>query len=292
MKLNKTVLISIVLVASLIAVFFIIRKPKQEDALTLGVFPRRHAAITNEIFMPLAKYLSQEMGRRVLLQTEVNFEDFWEKVRKRRYDIVHYNQYHYIRSHKEQDYEVIAMNQERGKSTITGSIIVRKDSHINKVQDLKGKKILFGGSQKAMQSYIYATYLLKRAGLKEGDYQIRFEANPPKAIVAAYHGLWDAAAAAAGDVALTLPIVTKQVNIKELKILVKGEQYAHLPWAVKRELDRDLKARLKSALLKLKDSPEGKKILKKAKLTAIVEAQDKDFDPHRAIVKEVLGETY
>ena len=54
------------------------------------------------------------------LVTAKSFAAFWTEVTQRRYDIVHYNQYHYIRSAS--DYEVIAHIEEFGKSTIAGAI--------------------------------------------------------------------------------------------------------------------------------------------------------------------------
>lgn len=258
----------------------------------MGVFPRRHATLTVDYFSPMAKYLSRQLQRRVFVESAQDFETFWENLRNRRYDIVHYNQYHYIRTHKDLNYEIMLMNEERGRSTITASIVVRRNAGYRTVQDLKGKTIFFGGGQKAMQSYIYATYLLHQGGLKDGDYGVRFGQNPPSAIVAAYHGLWDAAAAGTGDVVLELPVVTKQINADEMTYLVKGEQFAQLPWAIKGELPDDVKQAVKNAMLQLNNSPQGGKILKKAKLTGLLPAVDSDYDPHRRIVKEVLGEIY
>jgi len=268
-----------------------IMSKKEQAPLVIGVFPRRHQSVTVEIFNPLAHYLSKELGRRVYLISSPNFKKFWAGVKQRKYDIVHFNQYHYLRS-KNNGYEVFAMNEEQGRSTITGSVIVRKDSGINSVQDLKGKRILFGGGPKAMQSFIYATYLLRQGGLRDGDYEVRFANNPPSAIVNTYFKLYDVAAAGAGDIVLDLPIVGKQIDTSQLKILTKGERFAHLPWAYKSELPTELKIKIQKVFLSLKKSQEGRKVLKKARLTNIVRAVDTDFDPHRRIVREVLGEIY
>ncbi len=262
------------------------------DPLVMGVFPRRHATITTELFNPMAKYLSQEIGRRVFVESAPDMATFWKRVRAKHYDIVHFNQYHYIRTHKEQGYEVILVNEERGKSTEAASIVVRSDSNIKSVMDLKGKRVLFGGGKLSMQSYIYARYLLQQGGLDEGDYEPRFASNSPTAIVAAYHKLWGASAAGSGDAGLNMTAVSRQIDPKKMRYLAVGNQYAHLPWAVRGELPSKLKQNIKQAMLKLNVVTEGKKILKTAKLTGLVAAIDSDFDPHRKIVKSVLGEVY
>src|SRR5262245_16621039 len=81
-----------------------------DDALTLGVFPRRNSAETAKLFTPLAGYLGERLGRKVTLITSRNFEAFSKELAEERFDIVHYNQYQYIRSTR--TYKVIAHTQE------------------------------------------------------------------------------------------------------------------------------------------------------------------------------------
>lgn len=263
-----------------------------QEPLIMGVFPRFDPANSMRLYTPITKHLSKKLNRRVVLVIPGDFYDFWEQARNNKFDIVHYNQYHYLRTHKEQGYEVIVMNEEQGKGTIAASIVVRSDSSIKSLADLRGKKILFGGNEHAMVGYIWVTYLLRQAGLSPADYQYRFEVNPNAAVVAAYYGLWDAEAAGAGDLVLDLPVIKKQINTKGMRHLAIGEQAAHLPWAVKGSMDNDLKVKIQELLLGLKHTEEGKKILKNAQLTGFARASDQDYDFHRKILKETIGEVY
>ena len=68
-----------------------------EDTLIMGVFPRRNSAETAKLFTPMAEYLGERLGRKVTLVTSKNFSSFSKAVSEQRYDIVHYNQYQYIR---------------------------------------------------------------------------------------------------------------------------------------------------------------------------------------------------
>ena len=150
----------------------------------MGVFPRNNATETTTMYTPLADYLSERLGRKVILVTSKDFDSFWKAVTERRYDIVHYNQYHYIRS--AQTYRVIAHNQEFGKNAVAGALYVRKDSGITEVSQLRGRTVIFGGGKDAMMSYIAPRFLLMQAGLKEGDFKTEFAVNPPNALLALY----------------------------------------------------------------------------------------------------------
>jgi phosphonate transport system substrate-binding protein len=242
------------------------------------------------MFNPLVQYLSERLQVEIVLDTPKDFQAFWEKVKSREYDIVHYNQYHYVKSHKEFGYNVVLKNIEFNESTIAGAIIVRKDSNINDVKDLKGKKVIFGGGPRAMQSYIVAKYLLQKGGLADGDYEESFSPNPPNAILSAYFKQSDAAGA--GDKVLQLQVVKSQIDISEMKYLVRGEQLAHLPWAVKNDLNPDLVQKLTSLMHDLDKNGSGVAILKKMGLDGFALTKDSDYDVHRNIISAVLKENY
>ena len=106
-------------------------------------------------------------------------------------------------------------NEEFGRDALAGSLIVRKDSGIRNVHDLKGKKIAFGGGPKAMIAYIVPVYLLQQAGLQASDYEATFAKNPPNAVLSVYYHQIDAAGA--GDKALELNMVKSQINVNEMQ---------------------------------------------------------------------------
>jgi len=256
--------------------------------LIVGIFPRRSVQVTTQMFSPLAKYLSRELKRPVRLETSYDFASFWEQVKQQHYDLVHYNQYHYLSSHKSLGYQVIAKNEEFGSSFIAGAIVVRKDSGIHTLQQLKGKKIVFGGDRLAMQAYISATYLLRQAGLKEGDYFEQFALNPPKAAIAAYYH--QAVAAGTGDHVLALPRVRNEIGEDQMFYLAKSDPVAQLPWAVKANLPVQLVKHITHLLTSLDQTPEGKQLLKDMRLSNILPATDSDYDSARRIIKAVLHE--
>jgi len=261
-----------------------------ESALVLGVFPRQNPQTTTRMFTPLAEQLTRQLGRPIRLEVSKDYESFWEAVSDQRYDIVHYNQYHYIRSHKEAGYQVILKNQEFGDDTLASALIARKDSGIQSLADLRGKKVVFGGGPTAMVSYIMNTHLLRQAGLKEGDYTVDYAVSPPNAAFGVYYG--HAAAAGTGDIVLNLPIVKKQIKPEELTFLARSPRLPHIPWAVKGNMPPELRQTVQATLAGLKDSPAGQKILAQAGFTALIPARDEEYDEHRRITWAVLRENY
>jgi phosphonate transport system substrate-binding protein len=256
-----------------------------DDPLVMGVFPRLNAGDTTKRYSPLADHLTERIGRKVLLVTAKDFQSFWQGVEEQRYALVLYNQYHYIRSAK--TYQVIAHNREFGKNTIAGVIYVRKDSDITSLSQLRGRTILFGGGEDAMIGHIAPVYMVLQAGLKRSDFKSQFAVNPLNSVIGVYHKQADAAGS--GDGVVDQPAIKNAINTDELSVLAVSEQLLHLPWAVKRTMPANLRESITSALVELENTEAGRKVLKFAVLTGIGRAEDKDYDPHRRMIRAVLG---
>jgi phosphonate transport system substrate-binding protein len=256
-----------------------------EDPLIIGVFPRSNAAETAKLFAPMAAYLGERLGREVTLSTSKNFALFWKAVSEQRYDIVYYNQYHYIRS--AHSYRVIAHSQEFGKDAVAGALYVRRDSGITDVSQLRGRTIIFGGGRDAMLSYIAPRYLLLQAGLKDGDYRTELAVSPPNALIALHHK--QAAAAGGGELLIDLPVVKSAIDVRELKILAATEPLLFLPWAVKRSMPAKLRESIQSYLLNMAHDEAGRRVLEAAVLTDMRKAEDRDYEPHRRMAAAVFG---
>jgi phosphonate transport system substrate-binding protein len=254
-----------------------------EGPLVMGVFPRLNASETTTRYAPLADYLGKRLGREVSLVTSKDFQSFWRGIEEQRYEIVQYNQYHYIRSAK--TYQVIAHNKEFGKSTLAGVLYVRKDSGITNLAQLRGRTVLFGGGEDAMIGYIAPLYMMLQAGLKKNEFESKFAVNPINSVIGVYRRQADAAGS--GDGAIEQPVLKNAINTDELTVLAVSEELLHLPWAVKRAAPSRLRESIQSTLVDLESTEDGRKILKSAVLTGIGKAEDKNYDPHRRMVRAV-----
>ena len=253
--------------------------------LVLGVFPRFNASETTTRYTPLADYLAERLRSKVTIVTSKDFHTFLQGVEDQRYDIVQYNQYHYIRSSK--TYQVVAHNKEFGKSTIAGVLYVRKDSGITDLKQLRGRTVLFGGGEEAMIGYIAPMYMLLQAGLKKEDFKAQFAVNPMNSVIGVYHRQADAAGS--GDNVIGQPVIRNAINTEDLIPLAVSEQLLHLPWAVKRTMPAELRETVQSALVNLEKTEAGRQVLRNALLSGIGKAEDKDYDVHRRMVRAVVG---
>lgn len=262
-----------------------------ERPLHIGIFPRHAEHTIQRMFTPIADYLSERLGRPVRLLSAPDFPAFWGLIKQGRLDLVHYNQYHYLKAHRLFGHRVILKNEEGGRDNIRAIILVRADSPAARVTDLKDGKILFGGGRGAMVSYIMARDILREQGLKSGDYLEAFSNTPVGAARDMFFGQGDAAGI--DDSILHIDDTPwKRLGMPAPQALLESRPIAHLPWAVTSEVDEKLAGRLTHALLQLNETAAGRQLLHQANLTGLRPATDREYDPARVIVSRVLGEQY
>jgi len=255
-----------------------------EKKLVMGIFPRRSSAKTIRMFNPLAQYLSKKIGIPVEIDISPDFKTFWTKVKNKKFDIVHYNQLHYVLSNEKFNYTAIIKNQEFGIDSIRPIIAVRADSSIKSIRDLRDKMIHFGGGKLAMVSHIANRVAIREMGLKDTDYKWKYVKNPPRTAISVFN--MSADAASIGEGVLDFPQIQRSITSSEFRKIYLGPDLPHLPWAVSDKVSPDLKAKIQSTMLVLNNSEAGINLLKKASITGFSKASDKEYDIVRSIYKK------
>ncbi|MFV1982266.1 MAG: phosphate/phosphite/phosphonate ABC transporter substrate-binding protein [Thiohalomonadales bacterium] len=255
-----------------------------DQTLILGVFPRRNSAKTIRMFNPIAQYISRKIGMKVVIETSNDFYTFWNNVKAKKYDIVHYNQLHYVLSNKKQGYTIILKNNEFGSSVIKPTITVRGDSKIKSIKDLKNKTIHFGGGRLAMASHVANRVAIREQGIDDNDYKWTYAKNPPEATRSVYNLIADAASI--GDVILKFPELKRSINVNNFRKIYTGPDLPQLPWAVSDKITPDLAIKIQTAMMLLNDTEEGSSILTNASLTGLMIATDKEYDVVRDIYRK------
>src|ERR1700690_2480336 len=112
--------------------------------IKFGILPRLSAVELTTMYTPLAEYLSNEIGEKVTLVIPKDFDAYKTLVEKGQVDMGFSNSIVYIQLKKIVPIDALAVSAEKKAGTrFRGIMIARKDSSIEKAQDLKGKKLIF-----------------------------------------------------------------------------------------------------------------------------------------------------
>lgn len=130
--------------------------------LSLGLFPYVTPGQLIQFHIPLKNYLSQTLGMNINLVTAPDFESFMTSTEKGEYDIVLTAPHMGRLAEKRDGYHRLAMTGHH----VQGLFLVKKDSAINSLEDLKDKKIMV--AQRISVVYQMVLRTLAQKGLEDG----------------------------------------------------------------------------------------------------------------------------
>ena len=249
-----------------------------KDTLVFGICPHDSGPAKVKRWYILADYLSSKLGKKIIVSEDFTFDAFIDKFSKGEYDFVYINPMHYVVAHNLQGYEVFA--KEKGRKD-QGVIIVRKDSPIRSVEDLRGKKIVFPSPTAWSATILVAAYLNDH-GLKYGKDYIPIYTNGPHEVtaLAVIKGFANAGGSLERFVKNARPYIKEN-----LRILAKTQATSPHVFAYHPRLDSGIVNQLQTALFSL--NREGKDVLQKIGFKGIEPYSDKDMDDVREIMRKL-----
>lgn len=227
---------------------------------------------------PLMRYLSEKTGYEFKLVIPKDFEEFMRIVSEGKVNFSYQNPYVFSIISKKYPIRPLAITvgedcttDERicGGEKFRGVIITRKDSNINKIEDLKGKKIMIVSPASAGGYLSQKLYLEKKGFNLQRDFKLIDTKRQEKVIIGVYKG--EADAGFIREAAMS--VWSNEVDMSKIKILDYGEYLPNWPFAVVNNRNNELTKNVKKLLTELKDQS----ILNKAKIKAFKEATDEDL---------------
>jgi phosphonate transport system substrate-binding protein len=108
-----------------------------ERPYEFGVFPYLPLAKIHELYTPMAADLEAKLGRQVRLSSKAEYASFEAELRKETYDIGFVQPFDYVAAHDKHGYLPLARRAEH----LGALIVVRHDSPLETIKDLKGKTV-------------------------------------------------------------------------------------------------------------------------------------------------------
>ena len=259
-------------------------KPLSEDkpVYAFAINPTHNPSRMFEIFGPLADYINtQATNFSLRFEASESYGAFEEKLAKRTLHIALANPYQTLQAEKT-GYRVFAKRGDDER--FRGLIIVRKDSGITKISDLKGAVISFP-SATSMAAAMMQKYYLKMHGLDvDKDAQPLYVNNQDSALMNVYQGraqaaatwppAWELFAEAHPAIAAALVVQWETEPLVSNSLMVRDDvPEAH--WQQVREL-----------LLNLHTHDAGRALLARMKLARFDPATSATYEPVREFVKK------
>lgn len=253
-------------------------KANAQQEILIGLIPEQNVFRQRERYLALKQYLMDRLGVTVSFISLTRYGNITEHFTKEKLDGAFFGSFTYALAHRQLGVEPIArpINLD-GTSTYHGYLFVRKDSSIRTAADMSGKRFAF------VERATSAGYLFPLA------YFMDHHIADPQAYLGEmfFAGSHDAAILAVlnreADIGAAKNTIYDQMRQedprigKELHILATSEVFPQNSLAVRKDLDPELKAALRQALLDMGKDAEGIAALKKFGARGFTETTDEDY---------------
>lgn len=244
-----------------------------ETIYTWSVVPQFTGTAVHRDWTPFLDKLQTNTGYRFKLKVYDTIPEFEIGFLKGEPDFAYMNPYHAVMAKEAQGYEPLIRN---GKRMLTGILVTRKDSPIDNVKNLEGKKIAFP-SPNAFAAALYMRALLRN---KEGISFIPVYAGTHSN---AYRQTLIGRTLASGAVERTLLKERKEVQ-QSLKTIYSTPSFPSHPLTIHPRIPVNVKRTIQAAILKLNDTEDGRNILEPILLSNPVKANySEDYQPIKAL---------
>lgn len=257
-----------------------------EAVYVFGVHPLHNPQRLHEVFGPLMTYLSQNIdGARFRLEASRNYAAYDEKLYARQFHFALPNPYQTINAVK-QGYRVFGKMGD--DENFRGIILVRKDSGIQDVSDLRGKAVSYPAPT-ALAATMLPQYYLHSHGLDVmRDVDNRYVGSQESSIMNVYLG--DVAAGA------TWPPPWKALSrerpelLEALEIKWQTESLPNNGLVVLPEVPAEVVAQVGRVLFTLHQTEDGRAILARIGLSRFEPADDATYQPVREFIARFSAE--
>ena len=234
---------------------------------------RKLRPILDEIEVRLAAKLERPVS--IALQVSTSYMDAIDGLVDGRVDFARLEQSAYIKAKsREPKIKVLAVEGDARRNVFKGHFVVRDDSVIQNLEDLRGAEVAFAQSISASDRYI-PQYHLVQHGIKLGDLAgVRYLGRQDMVASSVERGAVDAGAISEGTL---LDQIERGSNLRVIADYINPTQ----PWVASSDMPLQLSLRLREVLISMR----GVKVLELIKKDCFIPGSDSDFRSVRRAIE-------
>lgn len=256
--------------------------PSANQVYVFGIHPQRNPKKLYTVFGPMVDYLNQQLSDvTFVFEASRNFQSFDAKVDNRHFDFVLPNPYGTLRA-IDKGYRVFGQMGNEGD--LRGLILVRRDSNIHSVNDLRGKAMSFPGPT-ALAGTIMPKYFLYHQGLDvKRDIEARYVGSMESSLLNIHMGL--VTAGTAYPPAWRMFQQQQPEVAGELKVIWQTEPLPDNSLMARDDIPALLVEQVAQTLFAMGQTAQGKKVLHNMDLSAFIPANNDTYLPVRRFIQQ------
>lgn len=241
----------------------------------VGIHPQHNPARLFEVYGPIIDTLNAAIpGTHFHLEASRNYEEFDKKLYGGHFDIAMPNPYQTVRSLK---FGYRVFGKMGDDEDFRGIILVRKDSGIHLVADLKGKKVSYPALT-ALAATMMPQYYLHTHGIDVNrDIENRYVGSQESSIMNVYLG--EVAAGATWPVPWKAFVKEHPEQAAQMEVKWQTEALLNNGWVARADVPPEVVDKVAKTLFALNSSESGRKILARLPISRFELASNATYQP-------------
>ncbi len=244
---------------------------QNNEWIKLGIIPYKSPREVVRLYSPIASILSKTLNKKVMVVTADGYEQYMQRVYEKKYDIIALGSTFYFKAHDKAGYQAVA----RGYPSFRCGIIVRNDSNINNIEELRGKSMAAVTREDRGGYKLQKKALLQAGIIPEQDIKVHFRNKHDSVVYAVLNGQDDAGA-------IRLDALQKGDFAKlgkKLKIIYTSPENPQFPFAVRQDMDPSMRDKIEKSLTSINSQqPESATLLKQLQIRGIEQISSEKLD--------------
>lgn len=243
------------------------------EVYKISIMPRFFNEKLTAMMTPLVDYLKTETGLPIELELASDNADYEKLLNRGEVAIGFQNPIVYVDVSGK--HEIVAAAQELGEVRFRGIVVVRPESEIKTLGDLRGKHVMIAGKT-STGGYLSQKLSLNAAGIAMSELttEVAADNRQENVIIAVSIGDVDAGFVRESS----FHVADQYIAPGSVKRVIDTEWVPPWAFSVDRKLPEDVKSKITQAVLKL---PVGSPVLKALEIDRFVPGKDADYDPIR-----------
>lgn len=256
------------------------------DPLVMGIIPAEDNAEMVRAFEPVAEYMGEDLGVETELYTATDYSGIVEAMRSGEVDVAWFGPLSYVLASELSKAEAVAVQvTEEGETnpTYKSLMITKADSDVQSIEDLKGKTFSFVDPA-STSGNLFPRKAFEEAGMDPAEdlADTIYAGGHDASALAVKNGKVEAGAVA--DTVLETTISEGVIEEGEVRVIHESQPIPESPIAVRGDLPKGAKDRLKKVFLDMAPDDIGQAALSPEGAVGYVEAKDTDYDVIRDLV--------
>jgi phosphate/phosphite/phosphonate ABC transporter binding protein len=255
-----------------------------ESPLVLITLRVENVSVMYEKLLPLKEYLEQATSHKLTLKVAQNYQEAIEHIGTGKAHIAYLDPSAYCEARDKYNIVPIAKAINAGSPTYKSVIVTRHDSPINKIIEVKGKKLALG-NKSSSSSYLIPAVMLKEVGISLSDFSsVGYLEEEDRIALSVLTGRYDIGG-------MSESVANKYVR-DGLKIIKKSESIPQFTISAYNGIPSHLRDDIQTALMSINKTkyPDLTRAMKD--IEGFAPAEDRDFDVVRVMIRNLTGKNY